>query len=230
MVRFVPSNNVFLCKYGNSDVVFDIVLGFVMVSTTLGTIYFKENYLVVNLLNYLFMGLLCAAYYVNYYFTPFYNTAQHNLKSFQILYLINLTIFSALVRETKFALIQTEVSTLILMILSLSFFVKANNNLSLVDYGIIFRELKDPKNYSERKVMKMYYLLMNHINGRIKGQVSASMDTFDNEEISIFIQFMDDNHRKSCKKLHCFCNHSKVFRNNHALGIFDPKLGSTEIV
>ena len=77
-----------------------------------------------------YLGLLGISFFLNHFIHPFYNQDRHNLRSFQIIYLVVLIAFWLLVLDDRFELTKHEFSTLIIMSFSFSFFLIIASNLS----------------------------------------------------------------------------------------------------
>lgn len=230
MMKYVPSREIFFSKVGDADLFHDFVLVIIITSNSALVRYTTENYLIFRLQFYSYLALLSAAYFVNYLFRPFLNSFQHNLKSFQILYLLMLTFFSILVRESNLQFIRTEVITIISMMLGMTVLLKFNSNFSRIRFAELFIEIKGVKSISEKKIIMIYYLLIEHIDSLIRNEFESGQVKLSNPEIIIFIEFMFKEHKKTCQSLNCFCNEPEIFRSVHKLGFLDKKLSNKDII
>lgn len=230
MMRYTPSRNIFLSKYGNTDVVYDVVLNIVMGLTSLCQIYFTDNYTVLRILYFVYLSLFLGAYFNNYFYKPFFNKFQHGFKSFQILYMINLTCFSIIVREFNFVLIQTEISTMIIMMISLSIMIRVNLNLSRTDPTTLFSEANNKlTQLSEKRVMEMFYILTGFIEDSIKVELGKHNPIY-SKEIVLSIEYLNLQHREICSKMECFCrSDSSLYWHKHRLGIFKRRIKNDEL-
>jgi hypothetical protein len=90
---------------------------------------------------------------------PYYNSFQHKLKCFQILYLLCLLGFSLLVRETNFIAVKTENSSMIFLGLTLTILLKSNNNLSKFNIPKLISKTKNQKVISTHDLLTIFYLI-----------------------------------------------------------------------
>ena len=127
--------------------------------------------------------------------------------------MINLVLFSIMVRETSFLLIRTEVSTLITMLISITIMLKINNNLSAHNLTSLFSSIESSeKVLPEKKVMTIFYLVTEYLNQLIQSRLSSKQMRVDNT-IDIFVEFLKKEHERECAVVECFCKNSKVYRN-----------------
>ena len=226
VMRFLPNCKIFGSKYGNSDYMIDIVLSIILMFRSLSMIYFKDNYNTIRVLFLIYLGLLVMVYLIIFFRKPFYNTNYATLRSFQILYLINLTLMSILVRETNFKIIRTEVSTIIFMSISISLMLKLNNNLSHDGINTVIKELRDHKCLKAHTLLNLYYRMNiffhRNIDSKLKG-ISMKNDT-ENRDTKFLINMLLDRHKKLCKKVECFCRRSPTFLKKHCFGISENLL------
>lgn len=196
MMKFVPCKDTILSKYGESDIFFDILLFLVMICSSLSTIFFSDNYFALRIIYLIYLFLFLGVYTINHYFRPFFNNTQHYFKSFQILYLINLTCFSIIVRESNFMLIKTEVSTMILMMISLSVLLRLNKNLSRIDRSELFKVINCNnlgQRGREQQVIKVYFILINYIDDAIKIELGQKTRSH-NQRIALSIEYLKLSH------------------------------------
>lgn len=144
LMKFIPSFKVFACKYGNSDLLYDIFLSIVI----FGRIFFvnineinsEETYETIRWITLGSFSLILLGYFIIFFSRPYYNSFQQKLKSFQILYLLCLMAFSIIIRETEFGLVKTQNSAMILLCLTLTVLLKSNNNLLRTDISRLIKK------------------------------------------------------------------------------------------
>ena len=231
LMSFVPSFKVFASKFGNSDLVYDLILMVVLITKTIGLIRFKANYSAIRLIFLFYFVILIVGYLVIFTYRPFYNYYQHRLKCFQVLYLLTLTGFSILVRETNFALIDTEISTLVFMMVALSLLVKMNDNLSRIDiHQLISRIKKNSKNVGERDMLTVYFLIITFIKAKLENETKGFLSGRSmHDDVAFLVKYLLEEHQGKCKKTHCFCKNSKVVQRRSSLYYYKEKLEGTMI-
>ena len=159
-MKFVPSFKVFACKYGNADLVYDALLTIVMIGRIFlitngeDTSYDQVRYVVLTS-----FFLIVVGYLIIFLSRPYYNSFQHKLKCFQILYLLCLLGFSLLVRETNFIAVKTENSSMIFLGLTLTILLKSNNNLSKFNIPKLISKTKNQKVISTHDLLTIFYLI-----------------------------------------------------------------------
>lgn len=153
LMKFTPSPNVFGCKYGNLDLTMDVALNFILFSKTLTLIIFADNYDIIRYFYYVYLAILIVAYLVIFFCKPYYNDYYFKLRSFQLLYLINLTFISILVRETNLKWVKSEPSSIIFIMISMTLMLKVNNNLSRESLDDFFSKIKDFRNCDNKTIL-----------------------------------------------------------------------------
>jgi hypothetical protein len=230
LMKFLPSWKVFACKFGNSDLLYDVILMVILITKTLGFIYFKEDYTVIRVIFLIYFGLLMFGYSVIFKLKPYYNFYQHRLKCIQVLYLLNLTGFSILVRETNFPLIQSEISTIIFMLLSMTILLKLNENLSRFDVQDLIKKTKESKYFETRELLNIYYLISKYIKNCIESETKGFLSgDSQHDDIAFLINYLLKAHKKDCKKLHCFCKKSKIVLKSSNMSYYKEKFTDTLI-
>lgn len=211
LMKFIPSYKVFACKYGNSDLVYDFILILILVTKTLAFIYFKENYDVIRIIFVFYFLVLIFGYSILFKHQPYYNYEQHKLKCFQALYLLNLTWFSILVRETDVPIFNTEISMIIFMILCMTIILKLNDNLSRLDIQKLIEKTKKSKHIEPRDILNIYYMVVDFIRISIEKDNKKFL-TGDKraDDAAFLINYFLEEHKKKCAKVYCFCKKSKV--------------------
>jgi hypothetical protein len=174
-MRFVPSFKVFACKHGNADLVYDVLLSFVimgrifLVSNDENTDYDQIRAVIIASFVFIVLG-----YTVIFVSRPYYNSYQHKLKCFQILYLLCLIGFSILVRETNFIAVRNENSAMIFLCLTLTVLLKANNNLSKFNIPKLISKTKNQKTISTRDLLTIFYLIQNYVKSNLLDDTGAT--------------------------------------------------------
>lgn len=253
ITKFSPSKRVFLARYGNTDLLFDMIVSFMMVVSSLIPIYFSDNYNVVRIAQLVYLILLLIAFFNNFYFQPFFSADQHNFKSFQILYLANLLFYSIIVREIDSDIVNSEVNTIFLMALSLTVLIKISDNVSKKDYLDLCSKINNFESRSEKSMLEIYYAILNYIDNTISIEISNKKVRV-KSRVQLALEHLKIEHRRNCSKNDCFCHEKPypyeiprsttsgmsniynrdfptnfVYRNSHRLGIFDKKIENLEI-
>lgn len=230
LMKFVPSYKVFACKYGNSDLVYDFVLIVILITKTLAYIYLKDKYDLIRAIFVFYLVILIAGYTILFKFKPYYNYNQHKLKCFQALYLLNLTWFSILVRETDFSIFNTEISMIIFMILTMTVVLKLNDNLSRLDVQELIERTKKEKYIQPKDLLTIYYMTIDFVRISIEKDNKKFL-TGDQkiDDSSFLINYLIEQHRKDCKKVYCFCRKSKITFKISNLEFFKDTMKGTMI-
>ena len=205
LMKFTPSVKIFGCKYGNTDMVLEGTILFIQVAKSAIMWRLKENYLIVRILFFVFLALLVVSFVLILESRPFYNHYKQKIKSFQAFYLIFLTSFSILVRETKIQKLNTELSTLITMMLCFSIFVKINMNLSTYSPQALCSNIEDIKNIDPGTLLRLYYVTCMYIDESLKNQFSGNNISKEIREIEFSLGYLVQDHKKNCTKPRCYC-------------------------
>ena len=231
LIGFVPSYKVFASKFGNADLLYDVILMVILVTKTLSFIYFRENYSMIRTIFLLYFFLLSFGYLAVFTRSPFYNYYQHRIKCFQILYLLTLTGFSILVRETNFSLINTEISRVIFMMLTMTLLLRMNDNLSRIDIKTLIEKTKQKKKLvKKRELLTVYYLIINYIKIMLEKDGKGFLTGLSRHDDTAFlINHLLEEHKKGCNKVHCFCRKSKISFMQSSLSSFGDRLEGTMI-
>lgn len=235
IIRLNPSKDMFLSKYGNSDFAQDFLIVVIILTNSLIVDYAAENYLIYRIMFYSYLVLLGIAFSLNYIFRPFFNIFQHNLRSFQLLYLLLLTFSSIIARETTLPVMRDETSTIMFISLALVILLKINMNLSRRNKSKIFAEIMKLKKLDEGKIIQIYYLILEFIDKELEND-AVEMGSKKNgleQEIQLFTTFFLKEHRKKCNKLDCFCKGGRLFKFRHKLSYFNENLvkwGNMEVL
>ena len=230
LIGFVPSYKVFASKFGNADLLYDVILMIILVTKTLSFIYLRDNYTMIRVIFYCYFIMLTLGYLAVFKYRPFYNYYQHRLKCFQILYLLTLTGFSILVRETKFTLINTEISTVIFMMLTMTILLRMNDNFSRIDIQMLIEKTKEKKFVQKREMLTIYYLIINYIKIKIEKDSQGFLTGKSRyDDTAFLINYLLEEHKKGCKKIHCFCKKSKITQMQSSMSYFKDKLDGTMI-
>lgn len=80
LMKFIPSVKVFACKYGNSDLIYDVLLSLVIFGRIFFVIIHPENshdtYETMRWIIIASFGLILLGYAIIFFSRPFYNTFQ----------------------------------------------------------------------------------------------------------------------------------------------------------
>lgn len=231
LMNFVPSQLIFLSKYGHWDLCLDLVLTVIMVSRSIISAYLEESYELYRVVIVVYFVLLLIAFLVNHFTHPFYNDIQHNIKSFQITYLLFLSFLNIAVRETNVFFLASENSTIIVMLVSLSIFVKLNHNISRSNFSKICAQIESRGfKYSEKLVLQLYIELVQLVDIKIKSQISSDTRRKNTDPgVVLSVKHLLSEHEKTCARVSCYCRDKRLFRERNALSLFDNKLGNTEV-
>lgn len=221
IIKLNPSNDLFLSKVGDIDVIQDLILLIIITSNSLIITFASESYLIYRILFYLYLILLGAVFILNFTYRPFLNSFQHNLKSFQLLYLILLTFSSILTREADLSITRSETSMILFMIVGLTILLKINLNLSRMNKSRIFEEIMKLKKFNQKNIILIYYLVLEWIDNSFNNRNIKDFKDIDSEgDIMIFIKYFFIEHRKKCSEAVCFCKEDKLFKHRHRLSFF----------
>ena len=230
LMGFVPSYKVFACKFGNADLLYDVILIFILFTKTMSFIFFRKNYLVIRLIFVVYFFMLVFSYLIIWRYRPFYNYYQHRLKCFQVLYLLTLTGFSILVRETSFSLIETEISTVIFIMITLSLLLKMNDNMTRIDIQELIKATKKKKFVQKREMLTIYYLIISFVKIKIESGNKDFLTGISRlDDTAFLINYLLEEHKKSCKKVYCYCRKSKVTQIQSSLFYYKDRLEGTII-
>ena len=225
LMGFIPSYKVFASKFGNADLLYDIILMIILVTKTLSFIYLRENYTMIRIIFVIYFLMLAIGYLAVFKYRPFYNYYQHRLKCFQILYLLTLTGFSILVRETDFSLINTEISTVIFMMLTMTLLLRMNDNLSRVDIQTLIEKTKEKKFVQKREMLTIYYLIITYIKKKIeRGSKSFLSGRSQHDDVAFLINYLLEEHKSGCRNTYCFCKKSKITQMQSSLVFYQKNL------
>lgn len=230
LMRFLPSYKVFACKYGNSDLVLDLILIIIAVTKTISFIIFRENYQMIRLVFPFFFIILISGYAYLIKSKPYYNQEQHKLKCFQVLYLLNLTWFSILIRETSFSTFNSEISMIIFMGLSMTMLIKFNKNLSKINIQSLIQKTRGAKVIDPKDLLNIYYLIIDFI------RMSFDKNTKDFltgdprvDDAAFLIKYLMEQHKTKCSKVYCYCRKSEITFKISNLEFFKDKIKGTMI-
>jgi hypothetical protein len=96
---------------------------------------------------------------------PYYNPLKLKLKSIQICYLLWLSFYSVLIRETSFDILSKHSSTTIFFGLMMTIAFKLNSNLVDADTQSYIYDSKNKPEYglSNKNTLKIVYQMQNYI-------------------------------------------------------------------
>jgi len=224
ITKLNPTKDMFLSKFGNADVFQDFILLIFIASNTFTMKYAVGNYPVLRILFYVYLCLFMIAFVTNYIFRPYLNLLQHNLKSFQYLYLLLLIASSIMARESNLSFTKDELSTIIFMILSLTIMLKSNSNLSRVNKAEIFSEIFKVRRFEKRNVIQLYYIILQQIDYNIECGPDSNLLNDVDDENKLFINFFFKEHCKKCTDPLCFCKGDENFKFSHKMSFYKGKI------
>lgn len=218
ILRFAPSNRIFLSKYGDSDLFFEFILFGIIISKSVTMSFASKDYLILRLVSVIYTLILGLGYIINYLKSPYFHMFQYNLKSLQILYLLTLSIVSIILREVEISLLRSEFVTLTIMLLCVSLLVKLNNNVASENLEDLFREFSKVRDFNERRILQIYYVFMELLHEVLS--TGENKNDSNLNHLNLFVMYFLKEHSKNCKLVNCFCRKSALYWENHPLGRF----------
>lgn len=167
LLTFIPNKNIITSKYGNLDILYEIVLYFMIIARTLIIIYFKHNY---GLYQTYYYGVLCLfliLFWINISLPNFYNNYNNFLRNVQLIAGILATASNILARESSIILFKEEWTTMLLLLVFLPIILKVLYNISMEKDPMILHPLKD-KHISEKSLLKIYYYVIEYTHRKLE--------------------------------------------------------------
>ena len=205
LMKFTPSPKMFGCRYGVSDLAFDVVLCVILAMKSVIILRLKNDY---NVIRVIYLGYFIALSLVFVFITrvkPFYNHFYTKLKSFQMLYLIFLVAFSILVRETSINLFKTELSTLIIMMIAFSITYRINVNLASYNPQKICSKIKNSKKIDPQILLKIYYMTCIYIKQMLGSPYGDRAIKPEIKQIEFCLGHLIEEHKTRCRNPVCYC-------------------------
>lgn len=219
LMKFNPSPKIYSCKYGNSDLVIDIVLCMILINKTLITVYLQDDYDKIRVVFYINFALLSIAFLFYFKTKPYYNQQYSNLRSFQILYMLGLVAVSILVRETNFDWVKRETSTIMILTLFLTILLRINNNMSSDDLIMFFKSVSELELISAKALLKAYFKISYYIKIKIEERIpeQSGKMKLSLQETKLLIYYLLERHKSNCHRKECFCQNSKIYDKKNIL-------------
>lgn len=110
---------------------------------------------------------------------------------------------------------RSENSAMIFLFLALTVLLKMNSNLSRFHISRLIEKARHSKTTSKKDVLRIFYLIQNYIkhkliDSEIYGASQLGQDSQEKNEVTFFIKYMLEEHKKTCNKIVCFCRQSEI--------------------
>lgn len=217
-LRYLPNPKLPNSRYLKNDFISDTLI-LILTIIKLSFVALELDYQLYRIYSFISLVVIMGVYFILLKFKTFYSDNFNSLKSLKVLYLLLMSLYSVLMRETRFGSGTIDFPQVFTFLLLISFLVRINKNLNKVGIKSLIKGTEDIKSMPVHIMLTIAYRIFKFCDFEINNYYRPrpkEMGDYD-KETRLMVIWLLGTHKKKCRKVECFCKESRMFMEKNAL-------------